>query len=104
LSVERELDFEKLDGLRSLMPGRAMLAQARCARRASQEACATEHRPTDSLIPSIETFCARRMPPSEILAVMLVPASGLGTHAKISLDVFLRLTAMDACCGPPALL
>jgi len=23
-------------------------------------------------------------------------------RAKISLDVFLRLTAMDVCCGPPA--
>jgi hypothetical protein len=44
------------------------------------------------------------MPPSAILALMLVPASGLGTHAKISLDVFLRLTAMDVCCGPPSLI
>jgi hypothetical protein len=23
------------------------------------------------------------------------------SHAKVSLDVFLRLTAMDVCCGPP---
>jgi len=25
----------------------------------------------------------------------------MDTRAKISLDVFLRLTAMDVCCGPP---
>jgi hypothetical protein len=33
---------------------------------------------------------------------MLVPISRMDHHAKISLDVFLRLTAMDVCCGPPA--
>jgi|SRR5882724_7679039 len=55
-----------------------------------------------SLMRVIETFCARLRAPSAILTVMLVPLSGLDTHAKISLDVFLRLTAMDVCCGPPA--
>jgi hypothetical protein len=34
---------------------------------------------------------------------MLVPTPGLNTRAKIALDVFLRLTSMDVCCGPPAI-
>jgi hypothetical protein len=33
---------------------------------------------------------------------MLVPTSRMDHRAKISLDVMLRLTAMDVCCGPPA--
>jgi hypothetical protein len=52
-------------------------------------------------IPSIENFWARIAMPSGILAVMFVPTAGLDTHAKIAIDVFLRLTAMDVCCGPP---
>jgi hypothetical protein len=55
-----------------------------------------------SLIASIESFCALSGTASAILAVMLVPRSRMDTRAKISLDVFLRLTAMDVCCGPPA--
>jgi hypothetical protein len=51
---------------------------------------------------SIESFCDPFGAASAILAVMLVPTSRLEHHAKISLDVFLRLTAMDVCCGPPA--
>jgi hypothetical protein len=30
------------------------------------------------------------------------PIPRLNTHAKIALDVFLRLASMDVCCGPPA--
>jgi hypothetical protein len=55
-----------------------------------------------SLIASIESFCALSAAASAILTVMLVPRSRMDTRAKISLDVFLRLTAMDVCCGPPA--
>jgi hypothetical protein len=51
---------------------------------------------------SIESFCALSGAASAILAMMLVPTSRMDHHAKISLDVFLRLTAMDVCCGPPA--
>jgi hypothetical protein len=54
-----------------------------------------------SLIASIESFCVPSGAASAILAVMLVPSSRMDTRAKISLDVFLRLTAMDVCCGPP---
>ena len=54
-----------------------------------------------SVIRSIESFCARPSVRSAILALMLVPTPGLNTHAKIELDVFLRLTSMDVCCGPP---
>jgi hypothetical protein len=32
---------------------------------------------------------------------MLLQFSGENTHAQIALAVFLRLTAMDVCCGPP---
>ncbi len=55
-----------------------------------------------SLMRSIESFCSPREAASAILAVMLVPTSRMDHRAKISLDVMLRLTAMDVCCGPPA--
>jgi hypothetical protein len=35
---------------------------------------------------------------------MLVAITRTDHHAKISLAVFLRLTKMDVCCGPPAAL
>jgi hypothetical protein len=34
----------------------------------------------------------------------MLTVAGADHRAKISLDVFLRLTRMDVCCGPPALL
>jgi hypothetical protein len=51
---------------------------------------------------SIDSFCAQVWAGSAILALMLVSISTMDHHAKISLEVFLRLTAMDVCCGPPA--
>jgi hypothetical protein len=53
---------------------------------------------------SIDFFCDARGAASAILTLMLVPISRMDHHAKISLAVFLRLTKMDVCCGPPAAL
>jgi hypothetical protein len=32
---------------------------------------------------------------------MLIPGHAGSVRARIALRVFLRLTAMDVCCGPP---
>jgi hypothetical protein len=33
---------------------------------------------------------------------MLIPSTGRDIRARVPLRVFLRMTAMDVCCGPPA--
>jgi hypothetical protein len=38
---------------------------------------------------------------SAILALMSMAGAALVTRARIARHVFLRLTAMDVCCGPP---
>lgn len=35
--------------------------------------------------------------------LMFSASAGVAVRAHIALDVFLRLTRMDVCCGPPAL-
>jgi len=35
---------------------------------------------------------------------MLLSCLGKAERSKISIQVFLRLTAMDVCCGPPSCL
>jgi hypothetical protein len=58
----------------------------------------------DRLMRSIESFCAAGGAACATLALMLVAITRTDHHAKISLAVFLRLTKMDVCCGPPAAL
>ena len=36
-------------------------------------------------------------------SVMFFASTGVAVRAHIALDVFLRLTRMDVCCGPPYL-
>jgi hypothetical protein len=53
------------------------------------------------LMSPIENFCAVSATPSGILGPLMRYLTAADHRAKISLQVFLRLTRMDVCCGPP---
>jgi NADH:ubiquinone oxidoreductase subunit 2 (subunit N) len=51
---------------------------------------------------AIQYFFLRGLVAAAILTGMAVAYVRCGSRGHISLRVFLRLTAMDVCCGPPS--
>jgi hypothetical protein len=55
------------------------------------------------MIGAIKRIVSYRAGTSAILTMMSMAGAARSTRARIALHVFLRLTAMDVCCGPPSL-
>ncbi len=53
------------------------------------------------LIAPIQYFFFAPVPPGAILGLVTRTLPARNTRMLIALDVFLRLTKMDVCCGPP---